>query len=208
MKRSVRILLIVLVCGVIGVTVLYMLVFNDRYVPPYPDTLPVGTTPEIAMPLHSNDSLTYISGFGHLWEGFYHPGHDFGNNDTMSFYAIHAAFVTNITTLLEPGSLTYQVTVRFRMNSEWEYSYAFEPAAWTEAQNAWQLENISVAVGQRVEQGQFVGNLLRFNASSQLHLMLSGNLTAVCPYAYLNETARALFDDWWACCGGSGSICN
>ncbi len=127
MKRSIRNWLIVCVCGAIVVGMLYVFVFRDWDETPYPDTLPVGSTPVIGLPIPTNDILSYLGGFGDTGMGFFHGGLEFGNAKLMPVYALHVAYVVNITPFFLASYVVFQVNVQFSINSEWGYFIQFEP---------------------------------------------------------------------------------
>ncbi len=93
-----------------------------------------------------------------------------------------------------PGQLL--LTIAIRINSEWTVSFVLEPGTVDAATKAEQLEAILVSVGEEVEVGMPVANLLVGELGHpHLHYMVQHDGEPVCAYAHSSNAARAVFEN-------------
>ena len=81
MKRIVPVAAVIIVC-VVGVSAWMLLGTRG-----YPDTLPEGEDPQLILPLYDYSHLNIIQGYGQVSPDYFHPGFDFGVNDTTVIVA-------------------------------------------------------------------------------------------------------------------------
>jgi hypothetical protein len=91
------------------------------------------------------------------------------------------------------GQLILQVEIY--VNSDWTVSLAFEPSTMDETLKTEQIDAIKVQVGDSVEPGSPIGDLLAGNLGyPHLHYMVLYQGQTVCAYQYSSAAARAIFD--------------
>jgi hypothetical protein len=92
------------------------------------------------------------------------------------------------------GQLLFHLVIF--VNNEWSVALTFEPSAIGEPMKTDQLEAIEVKVGDHVEVGSDMGNLLAGDLDyPHVHYMLLHNDHPVCAYDYSSSEAKAAFED-------------
>ena len=91
------------------------------------------------------------------------------------------------------GQLILQVEIY--VNSDWTVALAFEPSTVDETRETAQINAITVEVGDSVEPGSPIGNLLAGDLGyPHLHYMVLYQRQPVCAYQHSSATAQAIFD--------------
>lgn len=136
--------------------------------------------------------------------GFVHDGYDiYPDGDLKPFQAVCDGRVHWMYTGSE------QVIVMLACNSTYTAEYNFETQLPQTGQD--QLDNIAVAVGQPVSQGDIIGHLYTPNADAHVHFSLYKNWIPTCPEPYLSQDAgnsilnlvRVVFPNADMCYGGN-----
>ncbi|WEU40874.1 MAG: M23 family metallopeptidase [Candidatus Odinarchaeum yellowstonii] len=160
-----------------------------------PDALPEGQNPELMLPLYDYSHLDVIQAYGQIRPDYFHPGFDFGVNDTTVIVAPCDAYVTYINSWYNDKSGHWQTNVGLRLNSKWRIDIVFESWAENETYGALQFQAIIVRVGQFVAANQTIGNLLCHGSYAHIHFGLYFNEEAVCPYPYFTPSAQSTFQE-------------
>ncbi len=195
-KRSIAIILVVVIASTsIGV------VFLVNYL-----SFSNAATPVFELPIQDLSVVTGVQVFHD--NGSIHHGFDFTvENDTEIFSPI-AGKITAVETKKMFNDL-WIVDVFIRINAKWSMYIAFEPDTYDESLADAQLQNISVKVGDIVEQNQLLGILnpapgagfAHIHWNVNLHSYLDPNSEDVSPYDYCSESAKILMEDLCALFG-------
>ena len=166
-----------------------------------PYTLPPGQDPQLILPLYDYSHLNIIQGYGQVSPDRFHPGFDFGVNDTTIIVASYDAYVTDISLWYNERGGHWQVNMDLKMNSQCRIRIAFESWALNETYGQLQLEAINVTVGQRVSANQSLGMILCHGSGAHIHFGLYYNDDYVCPYSYFTAEAKTVFEVLYSVCG-------
>ena len=199
-KKKVAIgLVIVIACAGVGLGV--FLFYKSSY------DLPAGQDPSLAMPFTDATHLHIIQGFGQISSTFYHNGIDFGFNDTTQILAPCAAHVMDVKFWYNDKGGHWQTNVRLQLNQQWMQEIVFESWATNQSLGQQQADAIVVKQGDKLQQGQVIGNLLSQGTGCHIHFGLLSNNNAVCPYSYFSPQAKAAFDGYFTKYNSTASVC-
>ena len=198
-KRRLAITLIIIIAATgIGVAILtnYLIYSNAE-------------TPVFVLPIKDLSVVTGVQVFhdnGSVSKD--HHGFDFTvENDTEIFSPI-AGKITGVEKKKMFNDL-WIVDVKIRINSKWSMYIAFEPDTYDEAVVDAQILNISVKVGDKIEQNQSLGILNPVPGAGFAHIHWNINLHSflhfksedVSPYDYCSEAAKIQMVDLCALFG-------
>jgi len=204
MKRKTRIILLVLIPIILVVSGIggYSL---WNFWPATWSTEP----PVLDFPVENTDVIHIIGGYGNTGLGFFHNGIDFGCNDSVNILAPCDLRVFDIRTWLyatDPDR--WQTSVRMRTNIGYLLEIAFESWALNESFGNLQKDALIIKVGQKVNQGEILGQLLYHGDGTHIHFMIRVNREDACPYQFFSASAKAIFDPLWNLYGTTSIVCN
>ncbi|MHA1156518.1 MAG: M23 family metallopeptidase [Candidatus Heimdallarchaeota archaeon] len=204
MKRKTRIILLVLIPIILVVSGIGGFALWSFWPATFSTEPPV-----LDFPVENTDVIHVIAGYGNIGLGFFHNGIDFGCNDSVNIVASCDLRVIGIKTWLyatDPDR--WQTGVQMRTNIGYTLEIAFESWALNESFGELQRNALDVKVGQKVQRGDVLGQLLYHGDGTHIHYMLRLNGEAVCPYQFFSASALAIFDPLWDSYGTAGAVCN
>ena len=204
MKRKTRIILLVLIAiTLVGSGIGGFALWNF-----WPATWS-SEPPVLDFPVENTDVIHIMAGYGNIGLGFFHNGIDFGCNDSVNIIAPCDLRVIGIKTWLyatDPDR--WQTSVRMRTNIGYLLEIAFESWALNESFGDLQRNALNIKVGQKVDQGEVLGQLLYHGDGTHIHFMIKVNGEDACPYQFFSASAKGIFDPLWILYGTTSIICN
>ncbi len=169
--------------------------------------------PPIAPPpldfLFDNTSgIIRISGYGYVPWGGWHNGFDFIINTSSIIIAPCDMEVTEVTLEYLEGGGHWAVKTTYELNKDYFLLIGFESWALNETYGNYQLDEITVDVGQLINKGEVIGTLLYHRIDAHIHYALYEKGDTVCPYPFFSEEAKIIFDMLWSLYGVSILPCN
>jgi hypothetical protein len=163
----------------------------------HPNTLALGQTPSIGLPVYDFSHNNIIGAYGNMNYGgnqtVFHGGFDFGFNATVSFVAPYNAYIDEIRCWYNDKGGHWQTNVILWLNPQWQIEMGFESWALNETYANLQLAAISVVSGQHVSANQTIGNLLCHGNGCHVHFDVKSSGTWICPYDVFTQSAKATF---------------
>ncbi len=152
--------------------------------------------PIIDFPVENTDTIDIIWGYGDQG-GDFHNGIDFGCNSSVSILAWCDMTVVDVTTFLNDRNGLWQTNVFLEFNKRFTFDCAFEPGSQNETYANLQRDAINVEVGQTIQRGEVLGELLIHRGGTHIHFGMHDQGESVCAYHYFSETAKAIFNPLW-----------
>lgn len=152
--------------------------------------------PIVDFPVENPDVIHILWGYGDQG-GDFHNGIDFGCNTSVNILAWCDLTVTDIDTFFNDAGGHWQTNVALEFNERFEFVCAFEPWALNETYANIQRDAINFEVGQTVQRGEVLGELLYQGSGTHIHFGMYDLGESVCAYHYFSETAKAIFDPLW-----------
>jgi hypothetical protein len=165
--------------------------------------------PSLSFPFAETNVLITLDPF--TWDNETEIGHngiDFGINDTATILATCNMTCNDKSLFYNELGGHWQAGCSFTYNDDFEIFYAFESFAQNETYGQIQLDAITVEIGQKVTQGEIIGQLFMHEPSAHIHFMIQRKFRPVCPYLYFNTVAKSIFDTLWPLIGTGTHPCN
>ncbi|MHA1555981.1 MAG: M23 family metallopeptidase [Candidatus Heimdallarchaeota archaeon] len=152
--------------------------------------------PLIDFPVENTDVIHIIWGYGDQG-GDFHNGIDYGCNTSVNIIAWCDMTVEDITTFYNDAGGHWQTNVQLEFNKRFSFVCAFEPWALNETFANYQRDAINVEIGQTIQRGEILGELLYQGSGTHIHFGMYDQNEDVCAYHYYTETAKSIFDPLW-----------
>ncbi len=124
--------------------------------------------------------------------GFRHQGVDFFPIGSLApFRAVCSGTIGEFRLWQASENSNWQVNVSIEYNETYTVGYAFEPFSTDPAVGQAQLDNMRIAAGQHVEQGDIIGYLVFGGGGTHVDFNLSKNRDRVSPENYFTPEALA-----------------
>lgn len=165
--------------------------------------------PVLEFPVENIDVIHALGGYGDTGLGFFHNGIDFGCNESVNIIASCDVRVIEIKTWMyatDPDR--WQTSVRMRTTFGYILEIAFESWALNESFGNLQKDALQLKIGQKVQQGEVLGELLYHGSGTHIHYMIRNNRDSICPYQFFSTNAKAIFDPLWIQYGNGVYVCN
>jgi hypothetical protein len=189
-KKKVAIgLIIIFACAGAGLGIYVYYIYSMPLSP--------GQDPSLNLPFTDSSHLEGIQGFGQINPTYYHNGIDFMFNDTTQILAAYGGSILEVKFWYNDKGGHWQTNVRIQLNTQWTQESVFESWAVNQTDGQLQADAILVKAGDKVQQGQALGNLLHHGTGCHVHFGLLSNNNAVCPYTYFSAPAKATFDGYF-----------
>jgi hypothetical protein len=147
-------------------------------------------TPFVAMSDMGPVMEAFSTNGGCPW-GFEHRGIDFFSAAALApFRAVCPGEIKEVNLWANDKTGNWQVNVSLEYNSTFSVGYAFEPLTNQSADGQTQRDNISVSIGQEVQQGDLIGNLFFGANGTHVHFGVRKNNDDICPEPYFIQAAR------------------
>jgi hypothetical protein len=206
MKKPVKIILSIFLIIIIGGGVFFFgFSWGRKYF--YQYDLPLGESPSLELPFDDSSHLDIIQGFGQLSEEYYHNGIDWGFNDSVIILSPYSGVIIGMRTWYNDKGGHWQTNLRIALNIEWDIEINFESWALNQTAANQQANLINVGLFQQISQGDEFGELLYFGSGCHIHMTLYRNYAADCPYTYLSEGAKTMFDSQFELYGINANPC-